>query len=83
MVYRVVGMCYVFDPENREKIRFPPEYFEELKKIDEKYDVKIQRLQRQAKAIENEINKLLNRKWDEIRELQKKYLERMGLLVKA
>ena len=80
MEKQIVGMWLVEAPE---KIRFPPEYFKELKEIEKFYNDRIERIRRVKLRLEKGIDNLYRKKEQEIRLLQKKYLLKMGVKVIA
>jgi hypothetical protein len=81
--YGEIGLWIFKGVGARDYVRrgFPPEYHKELHALDEKYDRQIDFLRKKIRNYERKIRELENRRWTEIRELQRKYLEREGFIL--
>jgi len=73
----VIGFWYVCGKGAR-KYSFPEEYFQKKKEIDEKYERKIERINQIIKKLEKGKENLEDQRYEELRELQAKYLEEAG-----
>jgi pyruvate/2-oxoacid:ferredoxin oxidoreductase beta subunit len=78
-----IGMWLIKGVDAKEYARkgFPKEYHEELRQLDEKYDKRIEWIRKKIRSYEQKIKELENKRWSEIRELQRKYLREEGFIL--
>jgi len=78
-----IGMWLIKGAGAKEYARkgFPEEYHSELEQIDEKYNKRIQWIRKRIRSYEHKIEELENKRWSEIRELQRKYLRKEGFIL--
>jgi hypothetical protein len=75
--FAVKGL-WAFKGKNASKFNFPPEYFRELEELDRRYDEKIEKINQVIRRLERGKKNLEEKRFEELKELQAKYLERAG-----
>jgi len=80
MVLKCIGF-HVVEVDANIKIEFPKEYFEELRRISAKYDARRERIREMIRKLEKGLENLYNEESKEIAELQRKYLEKLGIKI--
>ncbi|RLI98292.1 MAG: hypothetical protein DRP08_08230 [Candidatus Aenigmatarchaeota archaeon] len=76
-----VGMWLCEAPGGADKVEFPKEYFDELYVLSMKYRGKVERIREMIRKFEKGIENARAEYDRQVKELQKKYLERMGIKV--
>jgi len=80
MILKCVGY-HVVETEADRKIKFPKEYYEDLKRITLKYQAKREKIREMIRKLEKGLENTYREEEKEISELQRKYLEKMGLKI--
>jgi len=75
---KMIGM-WIVEGEGVEEYKFPKEYFEELEEISIKATKKLENVKKRYERVRKGI---IKKKYEEVKELQKKYLEAAGFRVR-
>jgi len=78
MCGKMIGM-WIVEGEGVEKYEFPEEFFEELEQIHIKATKKLGNLKKRYERVKKAI---IEKEYEEVKELQKKYLEAAGFRVR-